>query len=67
MLDDQLVQSDATRLAWFRDALRRSAHDSNHQIIVITCRPADYSAPFESGDLDSSIDLKHHLKSVVLS
>ena len=67
VLDDQLVQSDATRLAWFRDALRRSAHDSNHQIIVITCRPADYSAPFESGDLDSSIDLKHHLKSVVLS
>lgn len=42
VLDDQLAQSDRTRLDWFRDRLRASVRDHGHQIIVITCRPEDY-------------------------
>ncbi len=40
MLDDQLVQSDDTRMDWFRTILAEKAHA--FQIIVFTCRPADY-------------------------
>ena len=65
VLDDQLVQSDTARLAWFREALRSSAHESKHQIIVITCRPEDYDAPFKSDDFDSSVDLAQQMKRVV--
>jgi len=42
VLDDQLAQTDPQRLAWFRDRLRASVRDQDHQIIVITCRPRDY-------------------------
>lgn len=44
VLDDQLVQSDPERLAWFRGQLRRSAVEHGHQIVVLTCRPNDYVA-----------------------
>jgi uncharacterized protein YhaN len=47
VLDDQLAQSDSQRLVWFRDRLRASVGDHNHQIIVITCRPLDYLQPEE--------------------
>jgi chromosome segregation ATPase len=47
VLDDQLAQSDAQRLAWIRDRLRTSVRDHEHQIIVITCRPLDYLHPTE--------------------
>jgi chromosome segregation ATPase len=47
VLDDQLAQSDPQRLVWFRDRLRASVGDHNHQIIVITCRPLDYLQPQE--------------------
>jgi hypothetical protein len=40
VLDDQLVQSDDTRMDWFRILLTDKAHD--FQIIVVTSRPADY-------------------------
>lgn len=41
VLDDQLIQSDAPRMNWFRERL---AEASQHiQIIVITCRPTDYT------------------------
>ena len=40
VLDDQLVQSDETRMDWFRVLLCEKAH--NFQIIVFTCRPNDY-------------------------
>ncbi|HLK65075.1 MAG TPA: AAA family ATPase [Bryobacteraceae bacterium] len=40
MLDDQLTQSDADRMLWLRDLIRELA--SNIQILVFTCRPADY-------------------------
>jgi len=42
VLDDQLVQSDDTRMDWFRALLVEKAR--NFQIIVFTCRPVDYVA-----------------------
>jgi DNA repair exonuclease SbcCD ATPase subunit len=47
VLDDQLSHSDQLRLAWFRDHLRASVRDYDHQIIIITCRPLDYLRPEE--------------------
>ena len=40
VLDDQLVQSDDSRMYWFRSLLTEKAH--NFQILVFTCRPGDY-------------------------
>jgi DNA repair exonuclease SbcCD ATPase subunit len=40
VLDDQLVQSDDTRMDWFRTLLTEKAH--SFQIIVFTCRPSAY-------------------------
>jgi energy-coupling factor transporter ATP-binding protein EcfA2 len=51
VLDDQLVQSDETRMEWFRGLLSDKAR--NFQIIVFTCRPGDYlseSAMVPAGD-----------------
>jgi uncharacterized protein YhaN len=42
VLDDQLVQSDVTRMDWFRALLAEKAH--SFQILVFTCRPGDYLA-----------------------
>ncbi len=40
VLDDQLVQSDESRMDWFRALLNEKS--STFQIIVFTCRPRDY-------------------------
>ena len=40
VLDDQLVQSDASRMGWFRNLLVEKAR--SFQIIVVTCRHGDY-------------------------
>lgn len=40
VLDDQLVQSDDSRMDWFRMLLTEKAR--SFQIIVVTCRPGDY-------------------------
>lgn len=40
VLDDHLVHSDVTRLAWFREALTNTA--AKTQVVVLTCRPLDY-------------------------
>jgi uncharacterized protein YhaN len=40
VLDDQLVQSDAHRMEWFRALLVEKAR--RFQIVVFTCRPTDY-------------------------
>jgi hypothetical protein len=40
VLDDQLVQSDDTRMDWFRALLVEKARA--FQMIVFTCRPSDY-------------------------
>ena len=42
VLDDQLVQSDNTRMDWFRALLAEKAR--RFQIVVFTCRPIDYLA-----------------------
>ena len=42
VLDDQLVQSDDTRMEWFRGLLAEKAR--SFQIVVFTCRPSDYLA-----------------------
>jgi hypothetical protein len=42
VLDDQLVQSDDTRMDWFRALLAEKSR--NFQIVVFTCRPGDYLA-----------------------
>lgn len=40
VLDDHLVHTDADRMSWFVDALRKTALEA--QVIVVTCRPLDY-------------------------
>jgi uncharacterized protein YhaN len=40
VLDDQLVQSDESRMDWFRGLLGEKAR--HFQIVVFTCRPSDY-------------------------
>jgi hypothetical protein len=40
VLDDQLVQSDDTRMDWFRALLAEKAR--SFQIVIFTCRPGDY-------------------------
>jgi uncharacterized protein YhaN len=42
VLDDQLVQSDNTRMEWFRTLLTEKSR--SFQIVVFTCRPGDYLA-----------------------
>jgi len=43
VLDDQLVQSDDSRMDWFRALLTEKAR--SFQIVVFTCRPSDYLSP----------------------
>jgi hypothetical protein len=42
VLDDQLAHSDTERMTWFRQRLRNSSIDNQHQIVVVTCRCEDY-------------------------
>jgi uncharacterized protein YhaN len=51
LLDDQLVHSDSERIAWFREQVRKSVREHDHQAIVMTCRLTDYAPVGElSGD-----------------
>jgi chromosome segregation ATPase len=43
ILDDQLTQTDSSRMLWLRDLLKEVAN--NIQIIVFTCRPDNYLTP----------------------
>ena len=45
VLDDQLVQSDDTRMDWFRELLVEKS--ARFQVVVFTCRPGDYLVPAE--------------------
>ena len=42
VLDDQLTQTDETRMQWMRRLLAQAAEGS--QVIVLTCHPLDYEA-----------------------
>ncbi|WP_394827339.1 AAA family ATPase [Pendulispora albinea] len=55
VLDDHLVHTDADRLGWFRDMLRKTAVAT--QVIVLTCRPHDYIAASELPEGDERRDL----------
>jgi uncharacterized protein YhaN len=55
VLDDHLVHTDVSRLAWFHEFLRKVA--VNAQIVVITCRPQDYLAELEVSAEAPVIDL----------
>ncbi len=42
VLDDQLTQTDESRMAWLRDLLEEAA--ARIQIVVLTCHPRDYGS-----------------------
>ena len=56
ILDDQLTQSDAGRMAWIRDLLATAA--KNIQVIVLTCHPEDYAGD----DVGHVVDLSKRLR-----
>ena len=60
VLDDQLVQSDASRMLWLRTFMMECA--SRFQILVFTCRPQQYESR-ETGEQPAfkSIDLTEYL------
>ena len=43
VLDDQLTQTDETRMEWMRRLLAQAAEEGS-QVIVLTCHPLDYEA-----------------------
>jgi uncharacterized protein YhaN len=53
VLDDQLVQSDDSRMDWFR-SLRNEKSDI-FQIVVFTCRPGDYLAARRVGGSEAEL------------
>ena len=55
VLDDQLTQSDASRMLWLRDFLVQIA--ANIQVIVFTCRRGDYLPNGGGNAAVRSIDL----------
>ena len=56
VLDDQLVQSDASRMEWLRAFMMECA--TRFQILVFTCRPEEYEPPeTEEETAFASIDL----------
>lgn len=58
VLDDQLVQSDASRMRWLYEFMRECATEL--QILVLTCHPEQYDT--EDGHPMRSIDLTEHIK-----
>jgi uncharacterized protein YhaN len=70
VLDDQLVQSDRDRLAWFRERLAESA--TKTQILVLSCRPDDYrdaSGPQGAHlvDVPAQVTLNGELKHAIVA
>jgi hypothetical protein len=53
VLDDQLVQSDQSRMDWFRTLLAEKSR--TFQIVVFTCRPEDYLSAAEMAGEDGPI------------
>ena len=58
VLDDQLVQSDASRMRWLYEFMLQCAKE--FQILVLTCHPEQY-APAD-GHMLRSIDLTEHVQ-----
>ena len=55
VLDDQLTQTDETRMGWTRRLLGQVAEES--QVIVLTCHPLDYEAESPTHLVDLTIQL----------
>ena len=61
VLDDQLVQSDSSRMDWLRTFMMECA--TRFQILVFTCRPEEYEpAETEEEPAFASIDLTECLQ-----
>lgn len=61
ILADQLVQSDQTRLEWFRAALHQAA--ALVQVIVLTCRREDYvSSPAGESTTITRVNLAEKIR-----
>ena len=58
VLDDQLVQSDASRMRWLYAFMRECARE--FQILVLTCHPEQYDPA--DGHAVRSIDLTEHVE-----
>ena len=58
VLDDQLVQSDASRMQWLYAFMRECAKE--FQILVLTCHPDQYDPA--DGQTARSIDLTAYIK-----
>ena len=58
VLDDQLVQSDASRMRWLYEFMLQCARE--FQILVLTCHPDQYGPG--AGHSVRSIDLTEHVK-----
>ena len=60
VLDDQLTQTDDTRMEWMRRLLAQAAEVS--QVIVLTCHPLDYEAqsPDHIVDLSELVSRSDH-------
>jgi hypothetical protein len=65
LLDDQLTQSDSERMRWLRELIRQLA--ATIQIIVLTCRPADYLLPDELKPGRKSDNAKALVRSINLA
>lgn len=66
VLDDQLAHSDTERMKWFRERLRNSSNDHQHQIVVVTCRCEDYVDQAEQPDDVRVIDMAKKIRPVDL-
>ena len=55
VLDDQLTQTDETRMGWTRRLLAHVAEES--QVIVLTCHPLDYEAESPTHLVDLTMQL----------
>jgi DNA repair exonuclease SbcCD ATPase subunit len=62
VLDDQLTQSDRSRMDWLRDFLLKTAESI--QVIVFTCRPVEYAADRDGGPVIQTIDLSRLVQRV---
>ena len=58
VLDDQLVQSDASRMRWLYEFMQQCAKE--FQILVLTCHPDHYDPA--DGHKVRSIDLTNHIE-----
>jgi uncharacterized protein YhaN len=65
VLDDHLVQTDAGRVAWFRELLLHVGQRA--QIVVLTCRPEDYLREGERPEPGQAMRDSEHVRAIDLA